>query len=263
MERGREGAEASLLEALGRSVRARRQARSLTMRALAEAAGVSERFLAQLEAGEGNISVVRLHHVADALGTAASALLSEAEGHRSSDAGAGVVSLLGLRGAGKSTVGRALAKRLGVPFIELDAKVEQAAGMSLATLFELHGNGYYRALEREVLVRTLAEAPRAVMAAGGGVVTDEETYALLRARTTTVWLRATADDHWRRVVAQGDARPMANRANAMSELRTLLDARAPLYAMAHVVVETASLTVRETVDAVAAALPAVGLPRRR
>lgn len=263
MERGGEGARSPLLEALGRAVRARRQARSLTMRALAEAAGVSERFLAQLEAGEGNISIIRLHDVAGALGTAASALLTEAEGPRSSVAGAGVVALLGLRGAGKSTVGRALAKRLGVAFIELDAKVEQAAGMSLATLFELHGNGYYRGLEREVLVRTLAEAPRAVVAVGGGVVTDEETYALLRARTTTVWLRATADDHWRRVVAQGDARPMANRANAMSELRTLLDARAPLYAKAHVVVETASLSVRQTVDAVAAALPGVGLARRR
>ncbi len=167
MERDREGAKASLLEALGRSVRARRQARSLTMRALADEAGVSERFLAQLEAGEGNISVARLHDVAGALGTAASALLTEAEGHRSSDGGVGVVSLLGLRGAGKSTVGRALAKRLAVPFIELDAKVEQAAGMSLATLFELHGNGYYRGLEREVLVRTLAEAPRAVVAVGG------------------------------------------------------------------------------------------------
>lgn len=253
MERPREDDHHALLNALGRTVRAHRQGLALTMRVLAERAGVSERFLAQLEAGEGNISVARLHDVARALDTSASLLLAEAEGMRGAE-GSAVVSLLGLRGAGKSTVGKALAKRLGVPFVELDARVEAAAGMTLATLFELHGGGYYRRLEREVLARALAESPRSVIAVGGGAVTDDETYVMLRTRTATVWLRATADEHWRRVVAQGDARPMANRANAMAELRALLDARAPMYAKARVTVDTTSRGVRETVDAIVSAL---------
>lgn len=255
MDDDREAGHRHLLEALGRAVRARRQARSLTLRALAEEAAVSERFLAQLEAGDGNISVARLHDVARALGTTGSRLLDEAEGAPAGEGGDRVVSLLGLRGAGKSTVGRALAKRWRVEFVELDAKVEEAAGMSLATLFELHGAAYYRRLEREVLLRTLSTARGAVIAVGGGAVTDNETFATLRARTATVWLKADAEAHWNRVVAQGDARPMANRANAMAELRALLEARAPQYARARVVIDTTTRGVRETVDAVAAALP--------
>ena len=248
-----------LLTALGAVVRARRQGRGLTVRALAGRSGVSERFLAQLEAGTGNISVARLDALSSALETTAGALLTRAEAERATGgeggaAGVGAVALLGLRGAGKSTVGPRVARRLRVPFVELDARIEAAAGMRLATLFEIHGMAYYRRLEREVLRRVLAEQAGVVLAVGGSLVTDEETYAALRARSFTVWLRATADDHWGRVVAQGDARPMAHRANARSELQALLRARAPLYALARATVDTSALGLRGTVDAVLAAV---------
>lgn len=248
-----------LLEALGAVVRGRRQAGGMTVRALAGRSGVSERFLAQLEAGTGNISVARLDALSEALETTAGALLTLAEGERAARGdgdgeSVGAVALLGLRGAGKSTIGPRLAKRLKVPFVELDASIEAAAGMRLATLFEIHGMAYYRRLEREVLRRVLAEHAGVVLATGGSLVTDEETYGLLRARAFTVWLRATADDHWDRVVAQGDARPMAHRANARSELQALLRARSPLYAQARATVDTSALGLRGTVDAVIAAL---------
>lgn len=210
-----------LLEALGRVVRARRQGRGMTLRSLAGRSGVSERFVAQVEAGTGNISVARLDALSEALETTAGALLTQAEAEREAgregDApAAGAVALLGLRGAGKSTVGPRLAKRLKAPFVELDASIEAAAGMRLGTLFEIHGMAYYRRLEREVLRRVLAEHAAVVIAAGGSLVTDEETWALLRARAFTVWLKASPDDHWDRVVAQGDARPMAHRADRKS-----------------------------------------------
>jgi XRE family aerobic/anaerobic benzoate catabolism transcriptional regulator len=248
-----------LLEALGAVVRARRLALGMTVRALAGRSGVSERFLAQVEGGVGNISVARLDALSAALESTAGALLTRAEAERATggdgDRGAaGAVALLGLRGAGKSTIGPRLAKRLKVPFVELDASIEAAAGMRLATLFEIHGMAYYRRLEREVLRRVLAEQAGVVLAVGGSLVTDEETYGLLRARAFTVWLRATADDHWDRVVAQGDARPMAHRANARSELQALLRARAPLYAQARATVDTSALGLRGTLDAVIAAL---------
>lgn len=250
-----------LLDALGTVVRSTRQAGGMTVRALAGRSGVSERFLAQVEAGTGNISVARLDALSEALETTAGALLTRAEaerGHRGDDGAVGAVALLGLRGAGKSTVGPRLARRLKVPFVELDASIEAAAGMRLATLFEIHGMAYYRRLEREVLRRVLAERAGVVLATGGSLVTDEETYGLLRARAFTVWLRATADDHWDRVVAQGDARPMAHRANARSELQALLRARAPLYAQARATVDTSALGLRGTVDAVVAALRGEG-----
>ncbi len=248
----RVGPHTELLVGLGRAVRARRQSEGSTLKVLAARARVSERFLAQLETGAGNISVSRLYDVATALGTTAAALLAEAE--RPSGRAPGIIALLGLRGAGKSAVGSALAARLGVGFIELDARIEQAAGMPLATLFELHGTTYYRRLEREALTRVLAGEPGTVLATGGSVVTDAETYALLRSRTTTVWLRATAEEHWRRVVAQGDARPMANRSNAMAELTALLRARTPLYARAKVTVDTSALGIEATVEALVTAL---------
>lgn len=240
---------------LGRAVRSRRLARGLTLRALAAASGLSERFLVQVEGGEANISVARLASLAEALESTGSALLQEAEqGLGPGEVAHGVVALLGLRGAGKSTVGQRAARRLGVPFVELDARVEQRAGMRLGTLFEVHGTAHYRRLEREVLGDTLEEFPRAVVATGGSIVTDPETWALLAARTTTVWLQASADDHWARVVAQGDARPMAHRADARRELQQLLNARAPLYARARWSLDTSALGLRGTVDALVEAL---------
>jgi len=232
-----------LLRGLGHAVRARRTELGLTMRTLAERAGVSERFLSQLESGEGNISVARLQDVAEALGTTASHLLEPEASARV--APHRVIALLGLRGAGKSTLGPEVARRLGIPFFELDALVAREAGMPLPTIFEMHGEAWFRRLELEVLRRFLDTHESAVLATGGAIVTNEGTYELLRRRTTTVWLRAKPQDHWDRVLRQGDARPMRNRANAMSELKALLRTRRPLYALADHVVDTSSASLDE------------------
>jgi XRE family aerobic/anaerobic benzoate catabolism transcriptional regulator len=239
------------LLALGSAVRACRNERGLTLRALASRAQVSERFLSQLETGEGNISVARLQDVAEALGTTAAELLSAAP---SSIQAKRVVSLLGVRGAGKSTLGAELARALDVPFYELDQLVSREAGMPLAALFEFHGEAYYRRMEREVLRRFLATHDEGVLATGGSIVTDAETFALLRERTTTVWLKARAHDHWNRVVRQGDLRPMKNRADAMSELKALLRARTQLYTQADHVVDTSNAGVEEATMRLASAL---------
>ena len=240
-----DGRREAFLGALGAAVRARRTARGLTLKTLAQTAHVSPRFLLQLEGGEGNVSVARLLDIADALGTTPSELLAEAEGAPASPAG--VVALLGLRGAGKSSVGELAARELGVPFVELDALVAKHAGMSLATIFEMHGEAYFRRLEREALRKFLAETPRAVLATSGSIVTDRETFALLRKHAKTVWLRADAEDHLRRVVAQGDVRPMQGRPAAKNELRDLLKARRHLYAQADITIDTSSLGLDRTV----------------
>lgn len=243
----REERRARLLRALGARVRARRTSRGLTLRALAQLCEVSERFLVQLETGEGNISVARLDDVAQALGTTAADLLSAREVDLEKQK---PIVLLGLRGAGKSTIGAAVAKRLGLPFVELDLLVAKEAGMSLTTLFDLHGDAYFRRLEREALRKLLDAGEPKVIATGGSIVTAPETFNLLRARATTVWLKARAKDHWDRVVSQGDVRPMKNRTNAMSELRALLRAREHLYAQADHVVDTSSVTLNEAVKKV-------------
>jgi XRE family aerobic/anaerobic benzoate catabolism transcriptional regulator len=230
-----------LLVELGKAVRDRRSARGITLKELSEKASVSTRFLADLEAGRGNISVLRLHDVAVALGTSAAALLDD-EARRAKDAPR-PIALLGLRGAGKSTIGKKLARKLQVPFVELDAAVEQAAGLSLREIFELHGEAHYRRLEREVLRTVLAEHAASVIATGGSIVMDDETFALLRAHALTVWLQASPESHWQRVVDQGDRRPMHNRANAKAELAALLDERRPRYARAALAVDTDALDV--------------------
>src|SRR4051794_12370678 len=155
-----------LLASVGAAVRRLREERAFTRRELAQKSGVSERFLADLESGEGNISVARLQDVSRALGTSAGELLFSAQHERSDRR---IVALVGLRGAGKSTIGQALANRLRVPFVELDALVEKEAGIPLSAIFQLHGEAYYRRLAREVLTRFLAETDAAVIATGGGV----------------------------------------------------------------------------------------------
>jgi XRE family aerobic/anaerobic benzoate catabolism transcriptional regulator len=157
------------------------------------------------------------------------------------------VALLGLRGAGKTTIGRRLAKHLHVPFVELDRRIEQAADLSLSELFSLHGEEYYRRLEREVLDSVLEEGRSMVLATGGGIVTASDTYAALRRSATTVWLRARPEDHWNRVVRQGDRRPMADHPQAMADLRALLASREPLYASAAHTVETSGRAVEDVV----------------
>ncbi len=219
---------------------------------------MSERFLAQLESGRGNISLLRFAEVAEALGTTPSELLAGAAAPAN---GTGIVALLGVRGAGKSTVGALLAAEHDVPFIEVDKRIEQAAGLRLSEIFELHGEAYYRRLEREVLTRLLTEPRSMVLATGGSIVNDRENYAVLRERSQTVWLRAKPEDHWNRVIQQGDARPMAKNPHAFAELRALLAAREPQYANAHHVVDTSSRSVDEVVSLVGAAVGDVLQPR--
>lgn len=246
---------AKLLRGLGAAVRARRNERGLTLRALAKVAHVSERFLVQLETGEGNISVVRLADVAEALGTTPSDLL--AKGAERPEPLERTIALLGLRGAGKTAIGERLARAVGAPFVELDALIARRAGMSLEAVFEMHGEAYFRKLEREALHELLEEKKPVILATSGSIVTDSQAYAFLAAKTRTVWLRARVSDHWERVVAQGDARPMRGRADAKRELQALLARRTPLYERADVTVDTSGATLDEVTERVLRAIQRV------
>jgi XRE family aerobic/anaerobic benzoate catabolism transcriptional regulator len=227
-------------------VRVARRARKLTIRDLAERSGVSVRFLVHLESGRGNISIKRLADLARALEMPPADLLrDDEEGQRRP------IALLGLRGAGKTTIGKQLARELHVRFVELDRRIEKAADMSLSEIFSLYGDEYYRRLERETLAQLLAEGRSTVLATGGGIVTSPDTYALLKQTAITVWLRATPEDHWNRVVSQGDRRPMADHPEAMADLRALLAARETLYASADYTINTSGRSTKAIVDEIA------------
>jgi XRE family aerobic/anaerobic benzoate catabolism transcriptional regulator len=236
-----------LLAVAGRRIRENRLARRWTLRELSERSGVSARFLVQIEAGRANLSVRRLADLAGALELSPAVLLADAP----STSPLPVVALLGVRGAGKTTIGRRLARRLHVPFTELDRRIEQAADLSLGELFTVQREEYYRRLERETLAQVLREPLPGVLATGGGIVTSPETYALLRRSAVTVWLRARPEDHWNRVVRQGDRRPMVDHPQAMADLRALLAAREPLYAAASHTIDTSALGPREAAEAIA------------
>jgi len=237
----------SYLEIVGAAVRSQRERLGWSRRELAAHSGVSERFLAQLETGDGNISLRRFADVARALGTSPSALLGPADAPVADKP----IALLGVRGAGKSSVGEVLARRLGVGFVELDQRIEQTAGLPLGELFALHGEAYYRRIEREVLTQLLAAPPPMVLATGGSIVNDPTNYALLRSRCRTIWLSARPEDHWNRVVAQGDQRPMASNPHAFAELRALLAARDQLYARADHTIDTTGRRVPQVAAAIA------------
>ncbi|MCA8953909.1 MAG: helix-turn-helix domain-containing protein [Planctomycetes bacterium] len=235
--------EHPLLSRLGATVRALRAGKRWSRRDLADRAGISERFLADVESGTANPSILRLDALATALGVSLATLLAAAP------APPRHVALLGLRGAGKSSVGAVLAGRLARAFVELDERVESATGLELGEIFQVHGEAYYREAERTALAENLA-GPASVLAVGGGIVTDPESFAMLKGGARTVWLRARPEDHWTRVIAQGDTRPMADNERAFADLRRILAEREPLYRQADLVVDTSGCAVDDVVATV-------------
>jgi XRE family transcriptional regulator, aerobic/anaerobic benzoate catabolism transcriptional regulator len=256
--------------AVGVLVRSARAKRGITRRQLAEQSGASERYLAQIESGQGNPSVTILKAIADALDVPVielmphnggrgeafdrilsliasvppselSAIADLIEGRTAADLDADRarrIALVGLRGAGKSTLGTLLAQQLGVPFIELDRLIEQDYGARIPDLVEIAGIATFRRYERGCLERVIAQHEAAVIATAGGIVSSPETYGLLLRRTHTVWIKARPEEHMRRVMAQGDFRPMAQNREAMADLVAILDARSPDYARAEAALET-------------------------
>jgi XRE family aerobic/anaerobic benzoate catabolism transcriptional regulator len=271
--------EDNFLLAVGKRVREFRARRAMTRRQVAREADVSERHLAQLEAGEGNISIVLLRRIAIALNVSLSELfLSETEqpaekiviqrflerlpAHRLGDVTSRLmhefadeektrrarIALIGLRGAGKSTLGAKLARELKAPFIELDGEIEKDAGMPLAEIFSLYGQSGYRRIEMRTLERVLHERRNAIVSVGGGVVSEKENYDYLLSHCFTVWIQAQPEEHMSRVIAQGDFRAMAENAEAMEDLRGILAAREPLYRKADAFVDTSGESVEQSFE---------------
>jgi XRE family aerobic/anaerobic benzoate catabolism transcriptional regulator len=270
----------AFLSALGRRVRDRRERLGMTRKLLAQQAEVSERYLAQLESGDGNVSIVLLRRIAGALNLTPAALLDgEAAGsverrlvqrllegvpaHRLEDvifrlmrdfgqeeaARRKRTALIGLRGAGKSTLGVLLSRALNVPFVELNREIQRETRLPVSEVFNLYGQAGYRRIEHRCLERVLAEHDSAVISTGGGLVSDDETFKLLLANCYTVWLKAQPEEHMSRVLAQGDLRPMAGHQDAMDDLKRILAAREPLYRRADVVVDTSGQTPEESLRA--------------
>jgi XRE family aerobic/anaerobic benzoate catabolism transcriptional regulator len=237
--------ESAYLARLGERVRGWRNGSGMTRKSLAVASGVSERYLAQLEAGQGNISVLLLRKVARAMGVPVESLVREAPDHESA---CGRIALLGLRGAGKSSLGAKLAAALHVPFVELDREVEQEAGARLGEVFAMYGQDAYRRFERRALERVLRAHASAVIAVGGSLVTDPDTYRLLLDNCHAVWLKARPEEHMNRVIAQGDLRPFKGRAAALEEIRKLLADRDRLYARAQASIDTTGKSVKESLS---------------
>jgi len=269
---------AAFLAAIGREVRRNRAKRGMTRRQLAQASATSERYLAQIESGAGNPSVSVLRAIAQALDLPTAALLPE-HGARTAELGAILdllaqvpgkelpalvkdiegrvalragadrarrIALVGLRGAGKSTLGRMLAQHLRWPFIELDRRVEEDYGASIPDLIEMAGTATFRRQERSALERVIAEHDAAIITTAGGIVSNPETYALLLRHTHTVWIKARPQEHMSRVMAQGDFRPMAANRQAMADLVAILDARRADYARAEAEIDTSGDAVEQS-----------------
>ncbi|MFO1054746.1 MAG: shikimate kinase [Planctomycetota bacterium] len=244
----------AMLSWLASEVRGRRKQLGWSRRVLAERTRISERFLADVEAAKANPSISTLCDLAGAFGVDATVLLgAEGLGAKASSLGHRIA-LLGLRGAGKSSVGHALADALHWPFVELDAEIESTSGLKLAQMFELNGENYFRRVERETLRHFLDDGPgEAVLATGGGIVTESETFAMLRARTWTVWLKAKPEEHWARVVAQGDTRPMRGNDAAYDGMVEILRERERYYRQADATIETTGRKLEEIVGEIVGA----------
>ena len=274
------GSESDYLRLLGERVRETRARRGMTRKILARDSGVSERYLAQLETGQGNVSIRLLRQIAQALDTPLQALvldgpeppvdlvhtteflrrlpatelvearrvLVEHFGGVDLEARRGRIALVGLRGAGKSTLGAMLADRLEAPFLELDRLIEQEGSVSLSVIFDLYGQSGFRRLERRVLDQVIERYPRFVLATGGSLVSEPATFERLLTMCFTVWLRATPEEHMQRVIAQGDMRPMADNRESMSDLRRILDVREPLYRKADATIDTSGGSVEQSVE---------------
>ena len=273
--------ETGFLEQLGQRVRTTRALRGMSRKVLAKVSGISERYIAQLESGKGNVSIVLLRRVSQAMGAHLEDLIPAAEPSpdwavirdflrkaspaqiaQAKDVLAGQsgpmqrrtpfagIALIGLRGAGKSTLGKLLAKKIGWSFVELNKEVEQQNGLSVAEIIALYGQEGFRRMEQNALNQLLGRKEPMVLATGGGIVSEPLTFDLILSSFYTIWLKAEPEEHMGRVRRQGDLRPMADDRSAMAELRNILVSREPLYARASATVDTAGLSV----DAAAARL---------
>ena len=266
---------------MGARIRQRRQELGLRIVDLATLADVSPRFLSDVELGKGNITTVRLGDLATALKIPLTSLISplptnntrqiaekllkdcsEDDLHRVvalAELALGkrtpkVIALLGVRGAGKTTVGRNLAKKLKLPFVELVHRIELIADLPLADIFTLHGETYYRRLEQQSLVEIVMSGVGCIVALPGGIIANDEARQMIKDSCHSVWLRARPEDYWFRVFAQGDTRPMQGHDHAMAELRELVRRRDPLYSQSDCTVDTTNCPIDEVVGAVLAGL---------
>lgn len=277
---GEAGAESVFLEQLGQRVRTMRALRGMSRKVLAKVSGISERYIAQLESGKGNVSIVLLRRVAhamaapledlipggepspdwpvirDLLKKASPSQIAQAKELLAGAASAPLrrafsgIALIGLRGAGKSTLGKRLADMIGWSFVELNKEIERQNGLSVPEIINLYGQEGFRRMEQAALVQLIARKELMVLATGGGIVSEPVTFDLVLKSFYTIWLKAEPEEHMARVRKQGDLRPMADDRSAMAELRNILVSREPLYARANAVVDTARLSV----DAAAARL---------
>ncbi|HRP97401.1 MAG TPA: helix-turn-helix transcriptional regulator [Rhodocyclaceae bacterium] len=270
--------ENEYLRMLGERIRELRARRGMTRKMLAQQSGVSERYLAQLETGHGNISIILLRQIARGLGLpivelvgeepeqpveltlltqylsrfsptalvrARQLLESELE-DADRETRCQRVALIGLRGAGKTTLGTMLARHLGAPFIELAKTIEQEAGAELSEIFSLYGQAAYRRYERRALEAVVEANPRLVLVPGGSIVSEPATFDVLLSSCFTIWLRASPEEHMARVIAQGDYRPMKGSQEAMDDLKRILSGRIAMYQKADAAVDTSGKTIEES-----------------
>ena len=273
-----------LLEPLGRKVRALRAGRGMTRKMLAADSAVSERYLAQLELGKGNISIGLLQRVATALRTdiadllqagneltAEQVLINEfVQGLHSDDQHRALqllyqnfsatqecrrIALVGMRGAGKTSLGSRLAERLDVPFVQMGTEIEKLAGMPVAEILSLSGQDGYRRLEERALLDVLARQDKCVIETGGSIVSESHVFNILLTTCRVVWIKALPEEHMQRVIDQGDMRAIESNDHAMTDLRRILEAREPFYAQAHAVIDTAGSSLEESFRQLTSAFP--------